>query len=183
MQLNKNLFKKIDSELILFSITFLFFFQLVGDLISSIYMLDLLKLEIDEKLFGVLFLLSPFLLVIFRKKIPNIFTELTALILIIMRIITPFMSTANKIITAGFGVTCFLLFFPSYFSGRKDGNLSINLGTSFASAILLSIMFRAMNATVDISMYGWFQAIGWVLAVLGILALIAQFNIRATEPV
>jgi len=183
MQLNKNLLKKIDSELILFSITFLFFFQLVGDLISSIYMLDLLKLEIDEKLFGVLFLVSPFLLIIFRKKVPNIFTELTALILIIMRIITPLMSTANKIITAGFGVTCFLLFFPSYFSGRKDGNLSIKLGSSFASAILLSIMFRAMNATVDISMYGWFQAIGWVLAVLGILALIAQFNIQATESV
>ncbi|TFG00873.1 MAG: endonuclease/exonuclease/phosphatase family protein [Promethearchaeota archaeon] len=174
MQLNKNLLKKIDSELILFSITFLFFIQLVGTLIESIYMLDLLNLSLDEKVAGVFFILSPFLLIIFRKKVPRIFPPLMVIILVIMRIITPLLSTTIKIITAGFGVACFLLFFSSYFSGKSSGNLSINLGTGFASAILLSIMFRAMNATIDISTYGWFQIIGWVLGALAILAVIPQ---------
>ncbi|TXT62426.1 MAG: conserved membrane protein of unknown function [Promethearchaeota archaeon] len=174
MQLNKNLLKKLDSELLLFSITFLFFIQLVGDLISSIYMMDLLNLQLDEKVLGVLFLLSPFILVIFRKKIPNVFSQIMVVILVIMRIITPLVNTSLKIVTAGFGVACFLLFFPSYFSGKPKGDLSIKLSTGFASAILLSIMFRALNATIDISMYGAFQFIGWILGALAIIAIITQ---------
>jgi len=175
MELNKNLLKKIDSQLILFTITFLFFIQLVGSLIESIYMLNLLNLELDEKVLGVFFLISPFALIIFRKKVPNVFSPLMVLILIIMRIITPLMSSSNKIITAGIGVSCFLLFFSAYFSGKPNRKLSLKLGTAFASALLLSIMFRAMNATIDISMYGWFQIIGWGLGVLAFIAIIAQY--------
>lgn len=174
MQLKKNLINKIDSELIFFTISFLFFIQLVGDLISAIYMLDLLNLELDEKVAGVFFLISPFLLIIFRKKVPNIFPKLMTVIIVIMRILTPLLSTGNKIITAGIGVTCFLLLFSSYFSGKSKGDLSITLGTAFASAILLSIMFRAMNATIDISMYGWFQIIGWILGALAIFTIFTQ---------
>ena len=182
MQANKNLLKKIDSELILFTITFLFFIQLVGDLVSSIYMLDLLNLELDEKVAGVFFLVSPFLLIIFRKKVPNIFPQLMVVIIVIMRILTPLLSTGNKIITAGIGVSCFLLFFSSYFSGRSKENLSITLGTGFALAILLSIMFRVTNATIDISMYGWFQIIGWILGAIAISAIFFQrFNIRTNS--
>ncbi len=54
---------------------FLFFIQLVGDLIESIYMLDLLNLELDEKVLGLLFLLTPFILLVFRHKVPNYFLE------------------------------------------------------------------------------------------------------------
>ncbi|TFF98298.1 MAG: hypothetical protein EU541_07015 [Promethearchaeota archaeon] len=182
MQQFKNLLKKIDSQLILFTITFLFFIQLIGTLIESIYMLDLLNLQLDEKVLGVLFLLSPFLLIIFRKKIPSIFVEIMALIVIIMRIITPLLTSANKIITAGIGVSAFLLFFSSYYSGKSRGDLSIKFGASLASAILLSIMFRALNATVDITLYGWFQSLGWILGAIAILAIIANiFKIQINQ--
>ncbi|MBD3195789.1 MAG: hypothetical protein GF317_12075 [Candidatus Lokiarchaeota archaeon] len=181
MQFDKDLLKKIDSELLLFSITFLFFFQIVGDLISSIYILDLLNLELDEKVLGVLFLLSPFFLVIFRKKIPNIFPEIMALILIIMRILTPLVNTATKIIVAGIGAACFLLFLSSYFSRRSDGKLSVKLGIGLGFAVLLSIMFRSLNATIDISLYGAFQTIGWVLGVLAIFSIFIQLKTEKAE--
>lgn len=44
-----NFYKKINSELALLIVIFLFFSQLVGDLIESIYMLNLLNQELNEK--------------------------------------------------------------------------------------------------------------------------------------
>ena len=183
MQLNKNLLQKIDKELILFTITFLFFFELVGTLIESIYMLDLLNLELDEKVLGVLFLLSPFLLIIFRKKISTTFPETMVTILVVFRIVTPLLNTSTKIATAGIGVAAFLLYFSSYFSGKNNGSRSIKLGAGLASAVLLSIMFRALYATIDISMYGWFQSIGWVLGGVALFVNSANFFEKKTKEI
>ncbi|MFX1470670.1 MAG: hypothetical protein ACFFB8_18690, partial [Promethearchaeota archaeon] len=61
-----NFYRKINSELLLLTVLFLFFFQLLGDLIESIYMLDLLNLEIDEKVAGLFFLFTPIILLGFR---------------------------------------------------------------------------------------------------------------------
>ena len=181
----KNLHKKVNSELALLTVMFLFFFQLVGDLIESVYMLDLLNLEMDEKVLGLLFLLTPVIMLVFRHKIPNYFYEVLAVITIITRLISPFLDSANKIIISGLGVGCFLIFLPSYYfqgiknySKENEEKLSLKFGAGIASAVLLSITLRSLNSTSDISTYGIFQIIGWVFALIAILTIYNQIRER-----
>ncbi|MFX0083554.1 MAG: endonuclease/exonuclease/phosphatase family protein [Candidatus Hodarchaeota archaeon] len=186
-----NFYKKINSELAFLTVMFLFFFQLIGDLIESIYMLNLLNQELNEKALGVLFLITPIILLGFKHKIPSYFLEATAIITIVSRLISPFLDTESRIISSGLGVGCFMLFFPVYFSNhikiqsRDDGgNISLKIGAGLAFAILLSITFRTLNSTVDISTYKIFQVIGWVVGIIGILSLIGRLKVsRIEEPI
>jgi len=144
-------------------------------------MLDLLKLSIDEKVLGSLFLLTPLILIPFKKGISKKILYIIAEIIIIFRVINPFMDTAGKIITAGIGVGCFMIFLPSYLSqihSKDEEQKSITLGLGLAFAVALSITFRALLSTIDISTYKGFQAIGWILAAIGTLMIIGRFNIE-----
>ncbi|MFW9880284.1 MAG: endonuclease/exonuclease/phosphatase family protein [Candidatus Thorarchaeota archaeon] len=183
-----NFYKKINSELALLTVMFLFFFQLVGDLIESIYMLNLLNQELNEKALGVLFLITPIILLGIKHKIPNYLLEATVIITIVSRLISPFFNTENRIISSGLGVGCFMLFLPIYFSehikiqSRDDGaNTSLKIGAGLALAILLLITFRTLNSTVDISTYQIFQEIGWVIGIIGILSLIGRLKVSRIE--
>lgn len=178
-----NLYKKINSELALLTVMFLFFFQLVTDLVQSIYMLDLLNLELDEKALGLLFLITPIILLAFRHKIPKYSLEVVAAITIVTRLISPLLDTENRILFSGLGVGCFMLFLPIYLFNREEneGKIALNLGAGLASAILLSITFRTLNSSVDISTYGIFQFIGWVVGIIGILSLLGRMMVKRTE--
>ncbi len=55
---------------IAFAIFFLFFIQMAGSLVESIYILDLMNTSLDEKALGLLFFFSPILLFIYPKKRP-----------------------------------------------------------------------------------------------------------------
>ncbi|MFX0021203.1 MAG: endonuclease/exonuclease/phosphatase family protein [Candidatus Hermodarchaeota archaeon] len=162
---------------------FLFFFHLLGDLIESVYMLDLLNLELDEKAAGIFFLFSPLILLFFRRQVPNYFLEVTAVICIVVRLISPFLDSTNRIITSGLGVGSFMLFLPLYYFQNlktrnigEEGQFGLKLGIGLASAILLSITLRAFNSTFDISLYGIFQIIGWVIGLIGILSIISRIK-------
>ncbi len=177
-----NFYKKINSELVLLTIIFLFFFQLISDFVEAVYMLELLKLAMDEKALAMAFFLSPFVLLIFKNKIPNYFLEIVAVIIVFTRVINPLIDTAYKIICAGFGVGAFMLFFPVYFSEsfKEDGEkVSLRLGVALALAVLLSITFRALNSTIDISTYNYFQFIGWILAGIAILSIIGRLKTKS----
>ncbi|MFX1281766.1 MAG: endonuclease/exonuclease/phosphatase family protein [Promethearchaeota archaeon] len=178
-----NLYKKINSELALLTVMFLFFFQLVGDLIQSIYMLDLLNLELDEKALGLLFLITPVILLAFKHKIPNYLIDVVALITILTRLISPLLNTEERILISGLGVGCFMLFLPIYLFNHEEseGKLALNLGAGLASAILLSITFRTLNSSVDISTYGIFQFIGWIVGIIGILSLLGRVMVKRIE--
>jgi len=188
MESIKNFIKKFNSDIALLTVMFLFFFQLLGYLIEAVYMLDLLKETIDEKVAGLFFLFTPLILLAFRHKIPNYFLEVLAVITIVVRLISPFLDSANRIITSGLGVGCFMLFLPVYyFQSRKIQNIddrekvSLKLGVGLASAILLSITLRALNSTYDISIYSYFQFIGWVLGIIAILLIINRLKERQIE--
>ncbi|MFX0029777.1 MAG: hypothetical protein ACFE8B_11245, partial [Candidatus Hermodarchaeota archaeon] len=178
-----NFYKKINSELTLLTVMFLFFFQLVSDLIQSIYMLDLLNLALDEKALGILFLITPIILLAFKHKIPNYLIEIVAIITIIARLIAPLLDTETRILISGLGVGCFMLFLPTYLFDREDneGKLAINLGAGLALAILLSITFRTLNSSVDISTYGFFQFIGWIIGIIGVISLLGTKVLKHIE--
>ncbi|MFX1376223.1 MAG: endonuclease/exonuclease/phosphatase family protein [Promethearchaeota archaeon] len=184
----QNLCKKINSELALLIVMFLFFFQLVGDLIQSIYMLDLLNLALDEKALGILFLITPIILLAFKHKIPNYFLEIVVVITIVARLITPLLDTENRIISSGLGVGCFMLFLPIYlfehtqnYRGDKEEKMALNLGAGIASAVLLLITLRTLNSSVDISFYNIFQIIGWIIGIIGLLSLIGKVMTRRND--
>ncbi|MGV9173518.1 MAG: endonuclease/exonuclease/phosphatase family protein, partial [Promethearchaeia archaeon] len=92
-------------------------------------------------------------------------------------ILTPLLETSLKIISAGIGVFAFMLFFPLYLNSKKtSGKMRYEspfyLGIGLTFAVLLLILFRTLNSTVDISMYGSFQIIGWLLAGFGVFLLL-----------
>ncbi len=178
---SNNFIKKNYSELTLLSILFLFFIQLTTDLVEAIYMMDLLNTSLDEKVLGVLFFLSAFVILFFRKGFPEHFLEIIAGILIVSRIINPFLDTASRIISAGIGVSCFMIFLPSFLLKKQadDGEkTSYTLGVGLAFAVVLSIMFRTLGSTLDVSTYKGFQVIGWVLAAIAILMIAGQIKIE-----
>ena len=180
----KNFIKENYSDLIILSILFLFFLELISSLVESIYILDLLNTTLDEKVLGILFLLTPLFLIPFRKGISKKVIDILAIVIIIFRVLNPFMDTPIKIITAGIGVGCFMIYFPAYLSkihAQEEEHKSITLGLGLAIAVILSITFRSLRSTVDISTYMGFQAIGWFLAVLGGIIVFGRFNIRSSE--
>ncbi|MFX1306097.1 MAG: endonuclease/exonuclease/phosphatase family protein [Promethearchaeota archaeon] len=157
-------------------------------MIESVYMLDLLNLELDEKAAGILFLFTPIVLLGFRHKIPDYCLEIVAIIAIILRLISPFLDSATRIITSGIGVGCLMLFFPVYYSHSIKNNsmnngekASLKLAVGLALAILLSITLRALNSTVDISIYGFFQIIGWIIAIIAILSIIGRIKVKIDD--
>jgi endonuclease/exonuclease/phosphatase family metal-dependent hydrolase len=180
----KNFIKENYSDLIILSILFLFFLELISSLVESIYILDLLNTTLDEKVLGILFLLTPLVLIPFRKGISKKIIDILAIIIILFRVLNPFMDTTLKIITAGIGVGIFMIYFPAYLSKvqtSEEEHKSVILGLGLAFAVILLITFKSLLSTVDISIYNGFQAIGWGLAILGGVLIIGRFNIRPSE--
>ncbi|MHA1584210.1 MAG: endonuclease/exonuclease/phosphatase family protein [Promethearchaeota archaeon] len=166
--------EKVNVELIILSILFLFFFQMITELISAIYMLDLLNTSIDEKAAGILFLFTSIFLIFGKKDVSINVIKIFGGISMIARIILPFTTTFGTMVVAGIGVGSFMLFFPGYLrfktlKGQKTNGF--NFGLSLAIATGLSILFRTLNSSVDISMHGWYQIIGVILALIAGLLL------------
>ncbi len=166
------------SLIVLFSVIFLFFLQTLSDLFEIIYSYDLLILEPDENILGLLFLLSPLVLLAFWKKIPEIALLISGEIIIISRLIEPIVFGIWIYIFAGLAVGSFLIFFPGIIIEIKDKEqkIGVDLGIGLAFAVGLSILFRVAGVSKDISQYKWFQIIGWVLGIVAALILIGLFS-------
>jgi len=160
---------------IVLSIFFVFFFQMVNDLIESIYTMDLLNTTLDEKILGIIFFFTTPILLIFRKKIPDQLIKIVGVAAIVFRMMEPFFRTPMKIWIAGLSVGCILVYLPVYIL-KMNGNNKIVMGFLFSlcltSSSLILILFKTINSSVDISMVGFFQSIGWAL---GITAIVFMF--------
>jgi endonuclease/exonuclease/phosphatase family metal-dependent hydrolase len=153
----KSLIKKNYSELILFSIIFLFFMQMLSDLAERIFDYAILGLKPTLHILALVFLLSSIALLFFRKSISDKTLFIVGELIIITRLIEP-------------------IFFPAYFtrSKNKEQQSGITLGISLAIAVALSILFRTVNSTLDVSIYRWYQIIGWILGILASLMLVGM---------
>ena len=160
------------SELLLISIMLLFCIQLFSDWVEFTYILCLMTLSINENFLTVLFLFSPLILMFIRKDIPSKFILSTGILTILSRVIEPlFFNTQLRMITSGFGVGCFMIFFPMFLISKnkaQEEQRELLFGIGLALALLASVFFRTLNSTVDISTYSWFQVIGWILAIFAI---------------
>ena len=172
----KNLIKNNYSELILFSIIFLFFMQMLSDLAERIFDYAILGLKPTLHILALLFLFSSVGLFFFRKPISDKTLFIVGELIIITRLIEPLLKGEALLILAGLSVSSFLIFFPAYFTRgkNKEQQTGITLGISLAVAVAVSILFRTVNSTLDVSIYRWYQIIGWILGIVASLMLVGM---------
>ena len=159
--------KKYYSEALFLGILFLIFFEQITDFVESIYLLNLIKTDINENIAAVLFLLTPLLLLAFKRMFPDKVMVLLVEIIVICRNLYPFFETQIKMILTGIGVGCFLIFLPVYLQKRASGNHKKNgltLGIALSLGLILSIALRTLGSSIDLSLIILFQWIGWILA-------------------
>ena len=172
--------KKYYSEVGLLSIIFLFFLELISDFVEAVYALCLLTLSLNENVLSVLFLFSPVVLVFFRRKSPDKLLIVVGELMIVCRVLEALLVDIpqGKMLIAGIGVGCFLIFFPLFLQRKyihNEEQSGLTLGLGLAIGLALSILFRTLGSTVDISTYSWFQIIGWILAIIAAIMIVGMF--------
>ena len=178
MLIIENFAKKYYSERVLFIIILLFFFQMISDFVEAVYALCLLTLSLNENVLSILFLLSPILLLLFKERLSRKSLVFIGEFIIVCRVLEAMFvtSTQLKMIFTGMGVGAFFIFFPtvlSYFHDKQEEGLTLTL--DLIVAIMLSVVFRIFGSSVDISTHGFFQIIGWILAIIASFMLLGYY--------
>src|SRR6266511_4907142 len=153
------------AETILFSILFLFYLQVISDFIEAIYAFGLLVTSFTIEVASILLLFTPLVLVFFRKPPTKVLMLGLSCIAIGARLFGPLLSPSGKLVACGVSVGVFMLLFPVLLHNRFSvrGWLIVS---GVAIAVSLSIFFRTVNSSLDLSEYGMFQIISWLLAIV-----------------
>jgi endonuclease/exonuclease/phosphatase family metal-dependent hydrolase len=178
MEPSKVLKKQNLVKVILYSLLFLLFFQLISDFVEAVYVFGLLGTSVPIEIISVLLLFSPLILLLLPQGLSGWPLVLAGEMMLACRIVEAVLDPRGKMFVAGLGVACFLILFPSLLRNREDQEAesdSLLLGIGLAVGLSLSILFRTLGSGSDISTYGWFQAIGWILAIVA-GALLLRFR-------
>ncbi len=157
------------SELILFTILFLFFMQLLVDFVGAIYSLGLLQTSVPVELVSVALLFAPLALLALPGGLRGWPLVIVGEVMLVCRVFEVVLDGGPKMILSGIGVGCFLVLLPALLwqHGRAERQTSgLTLGLSFTLALALLILFRAWGSGLDLTMMGGAQAVGFALAVL-----------------
>jgi len=103
--------KKTYPIILAFAVILLFFIQSVGTLIESIYILDLMKLNLDTKVLGVLFFFAPLLLIPLYKTFRQQLIWATFALLLISRGFLPYLDTAGRLMASGIATAAVISLF------------------------------------------------------------------------
>jgi len=162
--------KKSYSFVLVFSLFFLFFIQMAGTLVESIYILDLMNSSLDEKALGVLFFFSPLLLLPLRVQKTDRWAWVAFGTLFLSRGLTPYLSTLGRMLASGIGTGAALILFALLMTARPKGENGVRGGLWMSAglglAIVLSVFLRTVNYSLD---YSLTQSGGWVGWGLGLL--------------
>lgn len=177
---NITLSKEIWLKYFLFSVLWLFFFQLVAEFVEAIYAFGLMGTGIPTEIAFVGYFLLPFLFILKKKSFTHLSQLLIGEAIVIIRIIVPLLSTRGRLIVAGLGVFLFLIFMPSLFFNRKGDecrriHLS-SIGMSLVTAVLLSVLFRVQGGGYDLTLFSNTRPIGWLLAALAAVMLFVNYT-------
>ncbi len=156
------------------AILFLFFLQLLTDLIEATYAFGLLQTSIPVEVASVLFLFTPVLFLISPWRPGRRFLLVSGWLVLLCRAVSVLLDTRGRMVLSGLGVGAFLLFLPGliWYASRKERRaagseavLGISLG------VLASIFLRSLYSGNDISAYGPYRLIAWALALAGAILL------------
>jgi endonuclease/exonuclease/phosphatase family metal-dependent hydrolase len=175
--------KKSTLSIIAFGILFLLFIQLAGTLVESIYLLDLLHSNLDEKVLGVLFFFAPPLLLPFYKKHPRTLLWITFAITALTRGILPYLQVMERMLVSGIGVfavfSLLFLFIINLPNNKSRATLGLLSGTGLGLAISLSVLLRTVYHGVEYSLTPEGAWTGWLLV---LLLGIVLFTIKPKKP-
>ncbi|MBI9051384.1 MAG: endonuclease/exonuclease/phosphatase family protein [Anaerolineaceae bacterium] len=153
-----------------FGILFLFFIQLSGTLVESIYLLDLLHSKLDEKVLGVLFFFAPLLLIPFYKKFPRGLLWITFGLMFLARGFLPYLEVSERMLVSGIGVFAVFSLLFLLFRALPDGEDRRQVGLWGAAglglAISLSVLLRTVYHGVEYSLVPAGAWTGWLLGLL-----------------
>jgi len=155
--------------IVFFGVLFLFFFQLLTDFVEAIYAFGLLGTGIPLELIVVVLLFSPAILLFLRIDPPPVLWFALGKLVLISRVIETLLDTRGRMVVAGLGVAFFLLFLPLLLweQGRKrDYGAAAEMGIGLILGVSLSVLLRTLGSGQDLSTVGWWQVIGWGLAIL-----------------
>lgn len=165
--------------IVAFGILFLFIIQSAGTLVESIYILDLMNSNLDEKALGVLFFFVPLLLLPFFKKGQRLLVWILFGLLLISRGLTPYLNTVGRLSTSGIATSVSLGLFFLLITAKPavtkwaPGGLALAVG--------LSTLLRTAGHGIEFSLTptgGW---VGWGLGLLlGVCLVLSDLK---TEPV
>ena len=175
MPFNTKLFEEYFSELVFTTIMLLFFLQLFSDYVESTYILLLMTLSLNQNTLALVFMFSPIIFLIFRRSIPDKLLIVAGGIMIACRVIEPLFDSVLRMAVSGLGVGCFFILFPAlllFVKSDDQNQWGLTFGIGLSLALASSVLLRTLNFTIDLSTYGWGQAIGWLLAAIGIFMLV-----------
>ncbi|MFC1936133.1 endonuclease/exonuclease/phosphatase family protein [Chloroflexota bacterium] len=171
-------------NILLSSVIFLFFFQLLTDFIEAIYIFGLMGTEIPPELGMVALFFSPLLLLFFRKKVSPLMLKILVSLVAVVRAVEIFLPTQSRLIVSGIGLAACLLYFPSVLARpRSPESMRVftrRARTGLSLAVLASIMLRALGSGSDLSTIGMFRLISWILAASA-LAVVWFFSAREQD--
>jgi endonuclease/exonuclease/phosphatase family metal-dependent hydrolase len=158
------------TETILFSVLFLFFLQALSDFIEAIYAFGLLVTAFTIEVASIVLLFTPLLLLAFRKVPSRRFLLVLSLIAITARLVEPMLDPGGKLVACGISVGAFMMLFPLLLH-RRINILGWQTASGLAIAVSLSIFFRSVNSSLDVSQSGIFQVISWALGIVAMTLL------------
>lgn len=151
-------------SIIFLGILFLFILQSAGTLVESIYILDLMNSNLDEKALGVLFFFTPLLSLAFYKKYRRPLGWFMLGLLILSRGFIPYLNTANRLTASGLATGASLSLLLLLITSKAQ--LSHRSGAGLALSLALSTMLRSAGEGIEYSLTpagGW---VGWFLGIL-----------------
>jgi endonuclease/exonuclease/phosphatase family metal-dependent hydrolase len=152
-----------------FALFFLFFIQMAGTLIQSIYVLDLMNTSLDAKVLGVLFFFTPAVLFFFRRRLPDWVLWTLVGLLFLARGLTPSLPTQGRLVTSGIAAGAALILLPFLFTAKPRNGSSIHMGSlaaaGLALAVGLSVFLRTLDFSIDYSLTPRGAWAGWLLGV------------------
>ena len=99
--------------IILFSILFLFYLQVLSDFIESIYAFGLLVTAFTIQIASIILLFTPLLFLFFRKSPSTSFLLGISYVAILARLLEPMLSPSGKLVACGISVGAFMMLFPA----------------------------------------------------------------------
>lgn len=176
---------RIAEVIFLWTVVFLFFFQLLTEFVEGIYLYGLLGTDIPPEIGLVIFFLAPLLLVFVPKNLPATVIKLLATLGLIARSIEIVLPTRGRMIMSGVGLVGLLLFIPAVLALSRSRperiQFSRHVGMGLSLALSAHILFRALHSGSDLSAYGVYRIISWVLAVGALVILWRSQNANGTS--
>jgi len=159
------LLREQNRKIALYGILFLLFFQLLSDFVEAIYAFGLMGTSLPVEIVYVLLLFSPLVLLLFRRGLSGWPLVIVGELMLASRVVEVMLDTRGRMMVGGLGVACFLILLPSLLGNQSDEKSDSALGVGLTVGLSLSILFRVLGSGLDVSTYGRFQFIGWVLAI------------------